>query len=371
MRTVAAESVFDELVELCYACVLDSRAWHGLLQRLLPASGRQSAGLLLWDRRQGSPRIDSISLFSAETLRVYNEHFHQLDPGLGFWQTHGAGEWYHDVEQLGHEKMRRDPFYAEFSRREGLQSLSTLKLYEQGDTSAYLSLLTLTGAKEPGQQERRVLTRLTPHLARAGRLSERIHQLELDVAHRDQLLDRHDSPIWLVDTDGRVFHLNLAAESWLRSGACPLLQRGGYLRARDQPARLGALVRAAAGSAPARAGRLQLTRPAICELLVTPFRPDGKEVGSGLSPEAGQRLALVISPRFTFDRQLLADLFHFTRAECRFAEHLMAGISLEHCAILLGNTLSTVRSQLKGLFRKTGTSRQAELVAFLSRIGRG
>lgn len=370
MRIAAADTLFDELVELCYACVLDSNAWHGLLQRLMSACGRQSGGVLLWDQHQGGPRIGSVSMFSAETLQVYNEHFHQFDPGASFWQMHGAGEWYHDVEELGSERMRRDPFYAEFRRCEGLQSLSTLKLYEQGGSSAYLSLLTLTGASIPSQRERQLLVRMTPHLVRAGRLSERIHQLELDITRRDQLLDRHDSPIWLVNASGRVLHANHAAERWLRSGSCPMLQRGSYLHARDQPARLASLIRAAAGPAPACAGWLQSPQPSAHELLVAPFMAEGNGAG-GILPGTGQRLALVVSPRRAFNGQWVADLFHLTRAECRLAEQLAGGASLEQCALLLGNTLHTVRSQLKNLFRKTGASRQAELVALLTRLGAG
>lgn len=368
MRIAAADSLFDELVELCYACVLDSNVWHVLLRRLLPASGRQSAGLLLWDRCQGGPRIGSISMFSAETFRAYNEHFHQLDPGVPFWRVHGAGEWYHDVEVLGGERMRRDPFYAEFQRREGLQSLSTLKLYEQGDTSAYLSLLTLMGAKTPDGQQKQLLTRMTAHLTRAGRLSERIHELELDIAWRGQLLDRHDSPIWLVNSGGRVLYANLAAECWLRSGHCPLIQSGGRLQACDQPARLSTLIRAAAGSAPARAGWLQSALPNAHELLVTPFTTESRELGSTALSMGGQRLALVVSLHRAFHGELLADLFHLTRAECRLAEQLAGGASPEQCAMALGNTLHTVRSQLKSLFHKTGTSRQTELVLLFSRF---
>ena len=44
----------------------------------------------------------------------------------------------------------------------------------------------------------------------------------------------------------------------------------------------------------------------------------------------------------------------------------MAGQSLEEYASAANVTLNTVRSQLKALFQKTGTKRQAELVALLN-----
>ncbi len=50
------------------------------------------------------------------------------------------------------------------------------------------------------------------------------------------------------------------------------------------------------------------------------------------------------------------------------AAALLAGKSTEDYAQEAKVTLNTVRSQLKSLFRKTSTRRQAELVAVLSRV---
>ncbi|KRE90791.1 hypothetical protein ASG87_01255 [Frateuria sp. Soil773] len=364
MRNTAAERLFDDLIERCYACVLDSSAWYALLQRLLSASGRQSVGLLFWDQRQGGPRVGSISMFSPATIQAYNEHFHAFDPSRQFMLGRKPGDWYHDVEELGEERMRRDPFYAEFRQLEGLQRISCLKLYETDRAGAYLSLLALTGAAAPRKEHQQLLVRMAPHLERAGRLSQHIHELELDVARRDLLLDRHDSPIWLVDADGRVRYANHAAERWLGSSHCPLCLREGRLLGRDQPARLAALIRIAAGPAPARAGWLQAAQPSAYELLITPFSAENTAL-----PEAGRRLALVVSPRRVFHSALLADLFHLTHAECRVAGQLAGGATPEQCALALGVTIHTVRTQLRALFRKTGTERQAELVVLLSRLG--
>jgi len=333
----------------------------------LPAAGRQS-GLLFWKSCMGGPASGSISMFSAATIRAYDEYLHALDPTQKFILGRDPGNWYHDVEEYGRERMRRDPFYAEFQRLEGLQRISSLKLYEQDEAGVYLTLLTLKGAAEPGGEQRQLLARIAPHLARAGRLSERVHQLELDITRRDLLLDRHDSPIWLVDANARVAYANHAAQRWLCSTACPLWLSAGRLLARDQPARLAALIRTAASPVASRAGWLQSLHSAAHELLVTPFSGES-HAGNILPATGGQRLALVVSPRRAFHGQLLADLFHLTHAECRLAEQLAGGASPEQCALVLGNTLHTVRSQLKSLFRKTGTSRQAELVLLLARLG--
>ena len=54
--------------------------------------------------------------------------------------------------------------------------------------------------------------------------------------------------------------------------------------------------------------------------------------------------------------------FGLTPAEARLALHLVAGETLRSAAVKLSITYETARSQLKSIFNKTRTHRQAELV---------
>ena len=54
--------------------------------------------------------------------------------------------------------------------------------------------------------------------------------------------------------------------------------------------------------------------------------------------------------------------FDLTPAEARLALHLVAGETLRSAAVKLSIAYETVRTQLKNIFNKTGTHRQAELV---------
>ena len=59
---------------------------------------------------------------------------------------------------------------------------------------------------------------------------------------------------------------------------------------------------------------------------------------------------------------LLRCHFGLTPAEARLALHLVAGETLRSAAVKLSITYETARSQLKNIFKKVGTHRQAELV---------
>lgn len=358
------ESSYDELVSLIYECVLDESAWLRLLGRLAIATGRREGSLLFWDQGNGqSPRASTISLCSAELQRDYDDYYGSIDPSQRFMAGRQAGYWYNDVEELGLSQMARDPFYQEFFRCHGLKSTSSIKLHDQGSAGAYLSLLTALDAPMPGEQQQLLLRRLSMHLTRAARMSSRIQRLELDVTHRQLLLEQSSTAQWLVDADAKVLFCNAAAERRMADPAFVLSERLGRLVAGSQGA-LSGLLRVACGKAGAcRAGWLRLPGPGR-ELLVTPLRAEGR-----LRLDIARPLALVALLENQPRAQLLTELFQLTPAECRLAELITQGLSPEDCAARLGVSINTVRSQLRALFRKTDTERQGELVSLFARLG--
>ena len=93
--------------------------------------------------------------------------------------------------------------------------------------------------------------------------------------------------------------------------------------------------------------------------------------GAARSPFLGARALLVLSDlgRTSAPRPaVLSRVFDLTRAEARVAAIIGAGVSPEHAAERLGIARVTVRNQLKAVFAKTGTHRQGELVALLSKL---
>ena len=67
----------------------------------------------------------------------------------------------------------------------------------------------------------------------------------------------------------------------------------------------------------------------------------------------------------THSATMLRRAYGITTAEARLVERLVAGDSPQQAAQALGLSVSTVRNQLAALFRKTETSRQAELMRLL------
>lgn len=74
--------------------------------------------------------------------------------------------------------------------------------------------------------------------------------------------------------------------------------------------------------------------------------------------------------RTEVDRELLGALFELTPAEARVTAMLAEGHAPKDIASLSGVALGTVRTQLKSVFAKTGTCRQADLVRLVAALPR-
>src|SRR5262245_13661643 len=68
------------------------------------------------------------------------------------------------------------------------------------------------------------------------------------------------------------------------------------------------------------------------------------------------------------DQARLRALFKLTHAEARFARQIASGDSVEEIAHRLNIRITTALTQLAAIFDKTGTRRQAKLVAIMSRL---
>jgi DNA-binding CsgD family transcriptional regulator len=89
------------------------------------------------------------------------------------------------------------------------------------------------------------------------------------------------------------------------------------------------------------------------------------------SEDAGDHRAVSLTDLHDFPvprEDTLRVAFELTPAEARLAQGITRGATLEEIAIVLGIKMPTARTQLAAVFAKTGTRRQAKLVAILTRL---
>lgn len=185
----------------------------------------------------------------------------------------------------------------------------------------------------------------------------------------EQALDLVAVGVVLLDGSGRLLHANSAAYELAAAGDCIRIQAEG----------VGAL----------EAGSARALRHSISEMLVVAKAGDEKMVGvllhrmSGAGPvsalacalptrEADQAcvsaLALFLSSperRGRAPETLLMELFGLTPAEARVAGSLANGARTVDVAEELGVSQTTIAFHMRNLFQKTGTNRQADLIALI------
>lgn len=150
----------------------------------------------------------------------------------------------------------------------------------------------------------------------------------------------------------------------MSQSAFPLYENFTRLHSKSQDTSLLALIRRAAGKdGKRRAGWLRLNATQQQELLVTPVSAQ-----ASFNQHFQKPLVLLALLENQSQMGLPAELFQLSPAEQRLAELLAQQLSPEACAERLNVSINTVRSQLRALFRKTDTSRQAELASLIGRL---
>lgn len=156
--------------------------------------------------------------------------------------------------------------------------------------------------------------------------------------------------------DGRVLWSSPDARTLPKD--CCTVRADGLVMFRQDHVRIAFLAALSAVAGTATPRRLPVPRPNQL-----PYRLE-------LRAAAGLTVAVTITDLEIRHRALVEAAridYKLTPSECALADSLMRGRTPDEHAVLRSTSMSTVRTQLKTLLEKTGTRRQAELVALLSR----
>lgn len=256
-------------------------------------------------------------------------------------------------------EFERCEFYGEVVRHHG-DALHAIGIATAIGGNLFTATLHRTSTGEPFDVavEARLQT-LVPHLERMALTRQRIEPARRRARLSDEAFQQLDDAVYLCDRRGRVLHRNLMG----RDGVAGVLALAadGQLRCldRDDERRFAGALHEAA------------TRRTSAVLLVE--RRDGLPVRIAIDPVFPGEVAFVVIVR-DYERLLHTKLdqaqarYGFTPSERALAESLVRGRTVEQHARLRGIGVSTVRSQLKSLLAKSGTARQAELVATIQRF---
>ncbi len=236
----------------------------------------------------------------------------------------------------------------------------------------YLSVSRCLGRAKYDPGDETTVRTLTPHLAAALNVANKLAAADLFAMGAAVALDRLGAGVLLVDAAATVVSASETAEAILSGKKALEIDRKG-LRTRD-PSATRVLRRMIASCADltvlrnAPGGSLEIVdsdgRGAL-HVIVAPLRTEFAYTNT-LRPSKARPVAAIIVTDPAKERDLrrenLRHRFGLTFAESNVAFEIVKGDGREACAARLGVSANTIRAHLSSIFEKTGVHRQAELV---------
>jgi DNA-binding CsgD family transcriptional regulator len=347
------------------AAALLGEGWEESLARLARAAEARHAVLM----RNAPHRVVAVVSDdgAAEAIADYmagrappNSRYRRVDTGR-------ADGFRVDHDDYSDDLLARDPYYQEFLRPKGIFWHANATLVPGRDEYVELSLKRSIRLGPYQRDDAAILNSALADLQAAARIAR--NTLDAEARGMSWALGRRGELVVEIDSSGRVLSHQSASEA---GPTHPFQIRNDRLAAVDPLAQ--AVLDRAVAKAVARPGRMG----------VAPLAgPDGRRYLLQVHPVPGPARDVFLSAQaiavlIERDRQpsavavepsAIRDAFGLTDREAEVAGLLAEGLDVAAIAVRLRIRPDTVRTYLKDVLEKTGTHRQAELVALLARLG--
>lgn len=349
----------EQLVDLIYATVFGEATWQDFLLKLDDGLPGGMSGLLYHDARQSAGAIDINSRLPPDWTQDYARYYSKINPWMPYAAVRKVGLGVVAEQMLPREKFIRTEFYHDSYRKIGAESAVGITIDREDSRVFLLSTLTSSADADANRQAADRLTRLAPHLRRAFRHFQAGYRDKVIAELGATLFDEIDMGVIVVGFGARPKSISPVAAAVMertkaaRTGFAGNLkfadrQGDGALQAMLDPDYAGPrVVTYLSGSTRISLVKVQKDRQA------TYFE--------------GPTVVVTLEHRNTFpmlDEAHLQSEFAITNTELRILKAIYAGQSVREIADSEHRSPETVRAHLKSLYKKTDTSRQADLVRF-------
>ena len=355
------------LIERLYAAAESPDAWPSFLDDLSDCLGSKMAALFHHDVRRRSASVAVLRRADPDFIRPYEEHYAARNPFFSPAAKIATGDVFDDTV-IAEETLLRSDYYNEWMVPQDARYGAAIVAFSEAGALSVLSTWRGHAAPRITTGELELLRVLRPHVQRALQIHRALSAADERASLMGDSLDLVPLGVVVLDGGGKVIRMNRYADAWAKRGDAFVVLRGELrIVSADASAQLTRLVasalRASAGEGFGAGGALLVP-------LVGGRRPLHFVVAP-LPARAGQRrdaVAILISgppPDASLEGPVSA-LYGFTAAEARVVAELVSGSDVVAAAANLNVTPATIRTHLKRIFAKTGTFRQAELVALLT-----
>jgi len=264
-------------------------------------------------------------------------------------------------------------FYDDFMIPNDIYHIGGAGLLVDGDRMAAIAIQRKKELGPWSDEELGKLAALTEHFQRAFRIHREFTRLRVQEYAVYAMFDQLIIGLILLDTNAKPVYTNPTAQSILETHPALKIHAGKLTTSKlDDAKKLASLVRNAVdnndSSETMRGGVLGLRHAdSQLPLLLLAIPVSDLKVAFQSTVE-GAHVALFISdPERSqpISADALVETFDLTRAEAGVTVSLINGLSPKEIADTKSVSMNTIRTQLKSIFRKTGTNSQTDLVRLL------
>jgi DNA-binding CsgD family transcriptional regulator/PAS domain-containing protein len=348
-----------------YDCAIDPALWPAACRKIADLCESTAGGICVHDLRHTQNDQLFVFGYQPEFLERLGSGYAQSPMAIADIVSDNG-----DVSTLSMPRFEilESRFYREVMQPFGLLDLIWFPALRTGSRVA--SLHASRNGKAPQYQQREIslFRLLSPHVCRALAISDALDIRALKSEMLEKTLDGLAAGVFLTARDGRVVHMNAAAERQIRNGSSVRIVKDRLFP--TDPAARAALSKAIEGSA-----RDDAETGMSDHCVAIPDAEGAGYLATLLPIERGQRRG-VLAPFaasvavFMQDPvqaplmpgEAFARLYKLTGGELRVLSALAQGLGGKDAATMLGIGEATVRTHLQRIFSKTGMPRQTDLL---------
>ncbi|MZR63279.1 helix-turn-helix transcriptional regulator [Alcanivorax sp. DP30] len=361
----------ESLLDTLYDAPCNPDAWPRFLDQLIEATGSRSARMLVMDRAAESVQSSIKRNIDDADHQAYVSHFVNTCPWRPELKLKAPGQLYSSYLDFtcGQKQFYQTEFFNDWAAQQDIHHGVCGTVWQDEQQTVQLLIQRTQGQGHYQRDETDRINELVMHVRRALRLQTQVSALDQTRMALEQTLEIQAQPFALADRNGKIIHLSAEAADLLQE--LPQVCISNHLLSFQDPRQHSELLRLLnevtrpdgdSRFGPGGVITLMLSANQGVRCLVSPLR------GNPLSQQySGTRQPLAIlyfqDPRTEvyIDLDCLIQLYGLSEAESRVAAGISRGMGPQQVAEAYKLSVHTVRTQLKNVFLKTGTTRQSEL----------
>jgi PAS domain-containing protein len=219
-----------------YDAALDPELWPSVLEAICAFVGGPMANIYAQDAIEKTANRYFTWGHDPHYVSLYLETYAGLNPMLSAQLFFPAGEVYSVADIMPHAELRETRFYKEWLEPQGYVDFVGCNLEKSATSVAPLAVVRHARDGIVDEATRRRMALVAPHVQRAIRIGRFIDLAKVESSAFVDVLNGLSAGVLLVDSDGRIVHVNAAGRAMLAAGAAIHEVGGRIVRSTRRPA---------------------------------------------------------------------------------------------------------------------------------------